>query len=77
MVSGDVWGEPTTSTRGIRWGGLKGWPTARREGCWRAGEREEHVRPEVLVRIGMCGGRRASIWVRRVDLMERFSGPFS
>src|SRR5260370_18891089 len=77
IVADDVFSLPTTSTRGIKWGGLKGWPITQRSGCLQ----EDWLMPmgmpdELEARIVVSGGS-ASMSANNLILKSGLSGPFS
>src|SRR5260370_4281058 len=76
-VSGDVFSPPTTSTRGMTWGGVNGCPMTQRSGRLHADCITLIVMPEELDAIIESGGVVASISANNLILKSGRSGPFS
>src|SRR5580692_6498532 len=77
ITASDVFAPPTTSTRGMTWGGLKGWPITQRSGCLHADCITLMVRPDELDAMIESGGVAASISANSLILKSWRSGPFS
>src|SRR5271170_7338005 len=77
IVSGDVLEPPTTSTSGIKCGGLNGWPMTQRSGCLHADCITLIVIPDELDAIIESAGVAASISANNLILKSGRSGPFS
>ena len=52
---------PNNSTRGIRWGGLKGWAVISRDGSAMSAESSDQTRDDVLEAMVVPAGAAASI----------------
>ena len=77
MAAAEVCAPPTTSTSGIRCGGLKGCPSTTRSG-WRHSDCTALIAsPEELDASKVAGGAAASMRRNRSILMSIRSGPFS
>src|SRR5262245_65209939 len=77
MVSADVFAPPTTSTSGIRCGGLKGCPVTQRSGCLHSDWIRLIGIPDVLDTNMAEGGRIESISANSLILRGSRSGAFS
>src|SRR5271157_3763562 len=77
MVSADVFAPPTTSTSGIRCGGLKGCPVTQRSGCLHSDWMRLIGIPEVLDTRMAGGGRIESMSANNLILRGSRSGAFS
>src|SRR5258708_40003245 len=77
MVSADVFAPPTTSTNGIRCGGLKGCPVTQRSGCLHSDWMRLIGIPEVLDARIAGGGRIESMSANNLILRGSRSGAFS
>ena len=56
IACGEVFGPPTTSTSGMRCGGLNGWPITQRSGCLHLAITRLINRPDELEAITISGG---------------------
>src|ERR1700759_4594909 len=77
MASGDVLVPPTTSTSGMMWGGLNGWPTMTRSGCLQSDWITLGVIPEELEAMIESTGVFSSMSANVFILKPGGGGPFS
>ena len=75
MASGEVFAPPTTSTSGMRCGGLNGWPITQRSGCLHFALTRLIRRPDELVAITVSAGSAASSVANSFDLEILALGP--
>ena len=68
MTASSVAGPPVSSTRGIRWGGLKGCPKRNRDGSRNPAAIASQVRPEVELDTIAPGAKAGSKLKKAEDL---------